>query len=64
MMLSVCLTIGLTSCNDWLDVTPSTEVDRNELFSNEAGFADAMAGVYNTLTTDSLYGKNLTCYGL
>ena len=64
MTLSVCLTIGLTSCNDWLDVTPSTEVDRNELFSNEAGFADAMAGVYNTLTTDSLYGKNLTWYGV
>ena len=51
-----------TSCNDWLDVEPSTEVDRNALFQNEAGFADAMAGVYVTMSTDELYGKNTSWY--
>ena len=36
-----------TSCNDWLDVEPSTEVDRNALFQNEAGFADARKTIEN-----------------
>lgn len=63
-VLAACLAGSLASCNDWLDVTPSTEVDRDELFSNEAGFADALAGVYTTMSSDSLYGKNLTWYGV
>jgi hypothetical protein len=62
--IAACLVWGLTSCNDWLDVSPSTEVDRDELFSNEAGFADALAGIYTTMASDSLYGKNLTWYGV
>ena len=52
----------LTSCNDWLDVEPTTEMDRNDLFSNEAGFADAMSGIYTILNSDALYGKNMTWY--
>lgn len=53
-----------SSCNDWLDVEPSTEVDRNELFMNEEGFADAMSGIYANMTSDNLYGKNLTWYAM
>lgn len=51
-----------TSCSDWLDVEPSTETDRNTLFQNEAGFADAMSGVYVSMSSDELYGKNTTWY--
>lgn len=60
-MLSV---LALASCNSWLDVEPSTQTDRSELFSSESGFADAMAGVYTNLCSSNLYGKNLTWYGL
>ncbi len=49
-----------TSCNDWLDVEPITEVDGEEMFSDEAGAADAMAGIYTNMTSNSLYGRNLT----
>ena len=52
------------SCNDWLDVEPNTEMDRNDLFKDEAGFADAMSGVYANMTDNNLYGKNLTWYML
>ncbi|MBQ4446135.1 MAG: RagB/SusD family nutrient uptake outer membrane protein, partial [Prevotella sp.] len=52
----------LTSCNDWLDVEPTTEMDREDLFSNEAGFADAMSGIYTILNSDALYGKDMTWY--
>lgn len=56
------LSLSLISCNDWLDVEPSTEIDRGSLMSNEAGFADAMSGVYACMTSDALYGKNLSWY--
>ena len=55
---------GMTSCNDYLDVEPDTEVDSKQLFSSEAGFADALSGVYVEMTGDNLYGKNLTWYML
>lgn len=55
-----CLLLGMSSCNDWLDVEPSTEVDKNAMFNNEDGFADAMAGIYSNMASDNLYGKNLT----
>ncbi len=54
----------LMSCNDWLTVEPSTEMDRDDLFRNEAGFADAMSGIYSNMTDNSLYGKTLTWHTL
>ncbi|MCF0175788.1 MAG: RagB/SusD family nutrient uptake outer membrane protein [Bacteroidales bacterium] len=50
----------MASCNEWLDVEPSTEMDRNALFSNEVGFTDAMSGIYTVMTEDALYGRILT----
>ena len=51
-----------TSCNDWLDVEPTTEMDREDLFKDEAGFADAMSGIYTILNSDAMYGKHMTWY--
>ena len=64
ILVASCLLLGMSSCNDWLDVEPSTEVDKGALFENEDGFADAMAGVYSNMTSDNLYGKNLTWYAV
>lgn len=50
----------MTACNDWLDVEPSTEMDQSALFSNEAGFADAITGIYAKMIDHKLYGGNLT----
>lgn len=52
----------LASCNDWLDVEPDTETDKGALLSNEAGFADAMSGIYVNMISDNLYGKNMSWY--
>lgn len=49
-----------TACNEWLDVEPSTEMDQSSLFSNEAGFADAITGIYANMIDHKLYGGNLT----
>jgi len=62
IMCAVCAMVCLTACNDWLDVEPDTETDKNSLLSNEAGFADAMSGIYTNMISDNLYGKSLTWY--
>ena len=52
-----------TSCEDWLSVSPKSEVKYDDLFSDKYGFKDQLTGVYTSLCTDDLYGANLT-YGM
>lgn len=54
---------ALSSCNDWLDVTPNTDVPAKELFTTENGFTSALAGLYIVMTEEDTYGKNLS-FGL
>ncbi|QBQ41343.1 RagB/SusD family nutrient uptake outer membrane protein [Sphingobacterium psychroaquaticum] len=49
-----------TSCNDWLDVQPKTELKESELFSTEQGFKEALTGVYVSMTNGTTYGRELT----
>lgn len=53
------LSLG-SSCKKFLTVNPKTEVARNDLFSTESGFKDALAGVYIQMDEDGAYGKELT----
>ena len=55
----VLLATCLTSCEDFLDVKPKSQIESSELFQSEAGFKDALNGVYIKLTSSSLYGKEL-----
>ena len=52
----------LSSCNDWLDVQPRSQVEDTELFSSERGFKEALAGVYSSMVSTNTYAKDLT-YG-
>lgn len=54
------LMFALTACDDWLDVNASNQVDRNELFKSELGYAEALTGVYAKMCDGSLYGRELT----
>ncbi len=49
----------LTSCDDFLDVKPKSQIESTELFNSEAGFKDALNGVYIRMTSSSLYGNQL-----
>lgn len=49
-----------SSCNKWLDVDLINQVDENKLFQKEQGFKDALAGVYNKMSSSSLYGRTLS----
>ncbi len=48
------------SCNDFLDVNPKTEVVRDKMFNQQAGFTDALTGIYIQLKGENLYGADLT----
>lgn len=57
------LAITFSSCSDWLDVSPKTNVPADELFETENGYMSALAGIYISMTSEDTYGKNLS-FGL
>ena len=64
LILAGCLgSLGIISCQDWLDVKPKTEMEAEDLFSTEDGFKGALAGVYTAMNQTSLYGREMT-FGL
>jgi hypothetical protein len=50
----------LSSCEEWLSVTPKSRIESSELFESEAGFRDALWGVYTQMAASGEYGKELT----
>lgn len=55
------LIFGFTGCNDWLNVSPKTQMKAEDLFSNETGFRDALIGAYSLMVLPDVYGRDLTC---
>ena len=47
-------------CNDWLDVRPKSQVKEGDLFESEAGFQDALIGIYVLMGRTDTYGGNST----
>ncbi len=61
-ILVIAIILGLSSCSEWLKVTPEGLMEQDEMFSNEAGFEDALNGIYIEMKNDKAYGQNLS-YG-
>lgn len=59
---TVLLLAGTTSCSDWLDVQPASQVEDTELFTSESGFKEALSGVYSSMVNESTYTREMT-YG-
>ena len=59
-LLWVLLLFVLSSCNKWLDVKPSSEMEREDLYSSEGGFESSLSGCYIALKGSMLYGQSLT----
>lgn len=49
------------SCNQWLDVSPSDERKKNELFSKSDGFRHVLIGAYIRMKSNDLYGQEMVC---
>lgn len=54
--------MALSSCNNWLDVNPVTEIRESKLYSSEEGYKEALNGAYIMLGDKSLYGKTVSMY--
>lgn len=51
---------SLTACKKFLDVEPKDSLSEKEFFTSEAGFQQALNGVYSQLASRDLYGDKLT----
>jgi hypothetical protein len=60
LILAVSGLMLLTSCDDWFDVRPKSQIKQGDLFSSEAGFRDATLGVYTLMASTDAYGGNMT----
>ncbi len=60
ILLILSLVLSFTSCKDWLDVTPPSQIREEAQFNSVEGFQQALIGCYIGLTDDLLYGRTLT----
>lgn len=49
-----------SSCEDWFDISPKSDLKAEDLFSSEQGFRDALIGSYALMSGTNLYGAQLT----
>lgn len=52
-----------TSCEDYLDVRPKSQIPIDIHFESESGFKDQLIGVYTKMTQSTMYGREMT-FGL
>lgn len=56
----ITITLLFSSCDSFFDVNPQTEIVGDALFQEEAGFREALTGVYIKLKSNNAYGRSLT----
>lgn len=54
------LLMSFVSCKKFLTVKPATQLTEEDAFASEAGFQQALNGIYAQAASRSLYGDNLT----
>lgn len=50
----------MVSCNKWLDVKPSSQMEREDMYETEEGFKTALSGCYIGMKNTMLYGQAMT----
>lgn len=49
----------LASCNDWLDVSPKSQIKEEDHFDRVGGYKDQLTGIYTAMTSQDMYGLNM-----
>lgn len=62
LLATAVASLGLASCNKFLDVQPKGTLTEDAQFSNYEGYIDALYGVTGTMAGNGLYGRELS-YG-
>jgi len=52
--------MGFVSCENFLSTEPIDKISIKQYYTDELGLTQALAGVYDALGTDGLYGNNMT----
>lgn len=60
ILISLLSLFTLTSCEDWFDITPKSELKADDFFQTEQGMRDALIGIYATMADEDLYGGQMT----
>ncbi|WP_223580756.1 RagB/SusD family nutrient uptake outer membrane protein [Sphingobacterium sp. GVS05A] len=59
LLIAVVMLGLLSSCEKFLNVNPTDKAYEEDLLTDRSGFNAALAGVYETLNTDTLYGREM-----
>jgi starch-binding outer membrane protein, SusD/RagB family len=62
-VLAISCAFVFSSCEDYLDVRPKSEIPVGLHFERESGYADQLAGVYTQMCGTAMYGREMT-FGL
>lgn len=57
---ALAIVFAASACDNWLDVTSSDEIRAEDQFNSEAGFKNALTGVYINMTDPEAYSKDMT----
>lgn len=57
--LAIVATMAFSSCNDWLDVSPKSQIEEADQFSRPSGFRDQLTGVYTQMASQNMYKMNM-----
>ncbi|SEM68091.1 SusD family protein [bacterium A37T11] len=49
----------MSSCKKWLEVVPEAQTTKDELFTTQKGFRDALTGAYIDMKSSDIYGGSL-----
>lgn len=60
--IAALMSLLLTSCNDWFDVTSSNEIREKDHYSSDNGFKQSLIGCYLKMGETDLYGMNLSWF--
>ncbi|PUZ20912.1 Starch-binding associating with outer membrane [Chitinophaga costaii] len=55
----LCSSLAFTGCKKWLDVTPEAQATKDEVFSTQKGFRDALTGAYINMKSSNTYGGSM-----
>ncbi|MGQ1783813.1 MULTISPECIES: RagB/SusD family nutrient uptake outer membrane protein [unclassified Saccharicrinis] len=59
ILIILAVSQSFLGCNDWLDVSPVTDIDLEDQIKSADGFNEMLNGVYISLSDESLYGHHL-----
>ena len=48
-----------SACDDWLDVSPKSQIEEDDKFSREGGYKDQLTGVYTKMSSEDMYGLQM-----